>query len=88
MRLPSPPLRLVGALLAVSLTATVGALTTVTGPPASAGAAASQDHGYLLKASPALGRGNEWMGSYSIDGHPPGYCIDYGKDHTARDPVE
>lgn len=86
MRLPSPRLGLVAGLVAVLLAVTGGALSTLAGPRASAGAATSQVHGYLLKAGPALGRGNEWMGSYTIDGHPPGYCIDYGKTtpHAVR----
>ena len=78
MSLPAPR-RLIGAVLAVAL-ATVGLVASVAAvaPPA-AEAATVQHRGYLLQAGPKLGHGTEWMGSYSIDGRPPSYCVDYGK---------
>jgi hypothetical protein len=84
MSLPRPR-RLVGALLAVALTSAAAVTTTAILAPGTAAAATTQAHGYLLTAGPHLarGRGHEWMGSYSVDGSAPGYCIDYGKTTPA-----
>ena len=68
-RIPACPLpgprRLVGALLAVALTAAAAVAATAAIAPGTAAAATSQSHGYLLAAGPHLakGRGHEWMGS-------------------------
>lgn len=80
MFLPAPR-RLAGALVAVTLTAAAAVTGVAVVAPTTAEAATTQARGYLLVAGPNLqkGRGHEWMGSYSIDGRPPGYCIDYGK---------
>jgi hypothetical protein len=77
----SAPRRLVGAVVAVLLLAAAAVASTAAVAPAKAEAATSMSRGYLLVAGPHLsrGRGHEWMGSYSIDGRPQSYCIDYGK---------
>jgi hypothetical protein len=81
MRVPTPR-RLVGALVAVTLTAGTVVAGTAALAPSRAEAATTEAHGYMLIAGPHLqrGRGHEWMGSYSIDGSPPAYCIDYGRN--------
>jgi hypothetical protein len=84
MSLPRPR-RLVGAAVAVALTAATAVTSTAVLTPATAAAATTQAYGYLLTAGPHLskGRGHEWMGAYSVDGSAPGYCIDYGKTTPA-----
>jgi hypothetical protein len=84
MTVPRPH-RIAGAMLAVALFAATMVASTAALAPARAEAATTQSHGYLLIAGPhlQLGRGHEWMGSYSINGAPPGYCIDYGKSTPA-----
>ena len=84
MSLPRPR-RLVGALAAVALTSATLVTSTAVLTPGTAAAATTQAKGYTLTAGPHLskGRGHEWMGSYSVDGSPQGYCIDYGKSTPA-----
>lgn len=66
------------ALVAALVAVPVGVVISLT-TPEKASAATTKVAGYQLKAGPKLGRGTEWMGSYALDGHAPGYCIDYGK---------
>jgi hypothetical protein len=84
MSLPRPR-RLAGALVAVALTSSTAVVSIAALAPGTAAATTTQAHGYLLAAGPHLakGRGHEWMGSYSVDGSPQGYCIDYGKSTPA-----
>lgn len=82
MSLPSPR-RLIGALAAVTLAATTLVVTTAAVTPGAAEAATTRGYGYNLKAGPKLGRGEEWMGSWILAGHPAGYCVDYGKTTPA-----